>query len=179
MTANPLWATLWTLLAYVGGLSLISFGGINSVLPSIHTLAVHDAHWMTDRDFVTLYAIAQAAPGPNVLIVTLIGYRAAGLAGAVVATLAMCVPTSIVAFFVVRVWDRFREARWRRAVQAGLVPVTIGFLAAAVLVIVRGADVGITGGIITAATAAVAYATKLNPLWMFAVGGALGAVGLA
>ena len=179
MIETPLWSTLWTLLAHVGGLSLLSFGGINSVLPAIHTLAVRDARWITDRDFVTLYAIAQAAPGPNVLIVTLIGYRAAGVPGALVATLAMCVPTSIVAFFVVRVWDRFRETRWRRAVQGGLTPVTIGFLAAAVLVIVRGADVTVSGGIITIATAAVAYGTKLNPLWMFAVGGALGAVGLA
>ena len=94
---------------------------------------------MNDRAFANLYAIAQAAPGPNVLVITLIGYRAAGFAGALVATLALCLPTSVLAYFVVRVWDRFRDAHRRKAIQTGLVPVT-------------------------AITAFIAYRTRISPL---------------
>lgn len=115
--------TLWALAALVSPLSLIAFGGINTVLPAIHHQAVDVAQWMNDRDFANLYAIAQAAPGPNVLV----------------ATLALCLPTSVLAYFVVRVWDRFRDAHWRKAIQAGLVPVT-------------------------AITAFIAYRTRISPL---------------
>ena len=76
-------------------------------------------------------------PGPNVIVVTLIGYHVAGLAGALVATLAMCGPTCIFAFFVGALWERFKDARWRMIIQAGLVPVSLGLIAASALVIAR------------------------------------------
>jgi len=175
---HQLWATLVAIGLHIGGLGFIAFGGFNTVLPEIHRVAVEQYHWMTDRDFANLFAVAQASPGPNVLVITLIGFKAAGIPGAAVATLALTVPTSFLAYAVVRVWDRFRTAHWRKATQAGLLPLTIGFISASSFIIIRAADITITAYLVSAATIAVAVATKVNPLWMFLVGGALGGLGL-
>jgi chromate transporter len=172
-----LWETLAAIWLHIGALGFIAFGGFNTVLPEIHRLAVEQYHWMNDRDFANLFAVAQASPGPNVLVITLIGFKAAGIPGAAVATLALTVGTSVLAYGVVRVWDRFRAARWRRATQAGLVPLTVGFIAASGYVITRAADHSSLGFVISAATLAVAVVTRVNPLWMFLVGGVLGALG--
>ena len=119
-------SNLLTLAGYFALMSLFAVGGANAALPEMHRLAVDVMHWMTDRQFADLYAIAQVTPGPNVIVVTLIGYHVAGLAGALVATLAMCGPTCVFAFFVGQVWDRFKEARWRLIIQAALVPISLG-----------------------------------------------------
>ena len=95
---------------------------------------------MTDQQFADLFAISQASPGPNILIVTLVGYQVAGVAGALVTTAAMCGPPCLFVYFAGRVWNRFRHARWRILVQAGLVPVSIGLIAAAAMVLARAAD---------------------------------------
>jgi chromate transporter len=174
---DHLWATLAAIWLHIGGLGFIAFGGFNTVLPEIHRIAVDQYHWMNDRDFANLFAVAQASPGPNVLVITLIGFKAAGVPGAVVATLALTVGTSVLAYAVVRIWDRFRKARWRRATQAGLVPLTVGFVAASGYIIARAADHSVLALVISAVTLAVAVATRVNPLWMFLVGGLLGALG--
>jgi chromate transporter len=134
-------------------------------------------HWMSDRQFADMFAIAQLSPGPNVIIVTLIGYHVAGLAGAAVATVAMCGPTCVVAFFIARVWDRFKDARWRMAIQAGLVPVSLGLIAASAFVLARAADHNLYAAVLNAITAIVALATRINPLWVFLSGGVLGLSG--
>ena len=139
----------------------------------MHRIAVDVMHWMSDRQFADMFAIAQLSPGPNVIIVTLIGYHVAGLAGAAVATVAMCGPTCVLAFLVARVWDRFKEARWRVAVQAGLVPVSLGLIAASAFVLARAADNNIYAAALTAVTVAVVSFTRINPLWLFAAGGIL------
>jgi len=168
---------LLTLAGYFALLSLFAVGGANAAIPEMHRVAVDVMHWMSDGQFADMFAISQLSPGPNVIIVTLIGYHVAGLAGASVATAAMCGPTCVMAFFVARFWDRFKDARWRIAVQAGLVPVSLGLIAASAFVVARAADHNVMAGLITAATAAVAFATRINPLWLFAAGGLLGLSG--
>ena len=106
----------------------------------MHRQTVEISQWLTDRQFSELFAIAQAAPGPNVMFVALLGHFIAGVPGAIVTTVAMCGPTCFLAYGVSRVFDRFRAARWRIAIQAGLVPVTIGLIAASALIIARAAD---------------------------------------
>jgi chromate transporter len=101
----------------------------------------------------------------------------AGFSGAGVATVGMCGPSCLLAFFVARVWDRFKDAHWRIAIQAGLVPVSLGLIAASAFVLARASDNNIYAGIITALTAAVAFATRINPLWVFAAAGVLGLSG--
>jgi len=165
------------LFGYFALLSLFAVGGANAAIPEMHRISVEMMHWMTDRQFADSFAIAQVSPGPNVIIVTLIGYHVAGLTGAAVATIGMCGPTCLLAFFVARTWDRFKEARWRIAIQAGLVPVSLGLIAASAFVLARTADHNIYAGAITAVTAAVAFATRVNPLWIFVAGGLLGLTG--
>src|SRR3979490_1809838 len=96
--ANPIWTLAWTF----GLMSLFAVGGANSAVPEMHRVAVDVQHWMTDKQFADIFAISQLSPGPNVLIVTLIGYSVAGGAGALVATLAMCGPTAILAYYASR-----------------------------------------------------------------------------
>ncbi|MGE0724900.1 MAG: chromate transporter, partial [Alphaproteobacteria bacterium] len=152
--------TLLTIAAHFALVSLLAFGGGNTVLPEMHRQAVEVSGWITDRQFTDLFAIAQASPGPNILIVTLIGWQAAGAPGALVATVAVCLPACALTYVVSQAWDRFRGARWRTAVQAGLAPVTCGLVAAGALVVVDAADTSWTAGAITAATAAIAWGTR-------------------
>jgi chromate transporter len=168
---------LLTLAGYFALMSLFAIGGANGALPEMHRLAVEVKGWMTDRQFADMFAIAQVTPGPNVIIVTLIGYHVAGLAGAVVTTVAMCGPACAFALFVSRLWERFRDAPWRVAIQAGLVPVSIGLLAASALIVVYAASTSWISVAVTAVAAAVTYKLSLNPLWIFAAAALLGLVG--
>jgi chromate transporter len=112
------------------------------------------------------------------MIVSLVGYHVAGVLGAVVAMISMCGPTAMLACFLIRAWDRFRAARWRVAVQAALVPISVGLVGATGVILTGIADHNAMAVAITVATAAVAYWTKWNPLWLFAVASLLGLAGL-
>jgi chromate transporter len=169
---------IWSLVSTFGLMSLFAVGGANAAIPEMQRIAVDVHHWMSDRQFADIYAISQLSPGPNVLIVTLIGYAVAGFGGALAATLAMCVPTAALAYFVSRLLRRSTQSPWPSIIQASLVPLSIGLMAASALIVAKAADQNITGVILTLAVAAVAFATRLNPLWLLLAGGVLGAVGL-
>jgi chromate transporter len=168
---------LLTLLGYFALMSLFALGGANGAIPEMHRLVVDTRGWMTDRQFADMFALSQVTPGPNVIIVTLIGYHVAGIAGAVVATLSMCGPACAFALFVGRLWDRFKHARWRIAVQAGLVPISIGLAAASALIVVQAASTSWVSVALTFVAAAVSYRLSLNPLWIFAGAALLGLAG--
>ncbi|MEW6148873.1 MAG: chromate transporter, partial [Pseudomonadota bacterium] len=123
-------SSIWSLISTFGLMSLFAVGGAAAAVPEMHRIAVEVNHWMTDRQFTDAYAIAQLSPGPNVLIVTLIGYAVAGIPGALAATLAMCLPTALLAYYVSRLLNRPRESRWPGVIQAALVPLSIGLMAA-------------------------------------------------
>jgi chromate transporter len=169
---------LWSLFSLFVVLSLFSVGGANAAIPEIHRVAVNVMGWMSNSQFADMFAIAQMSPGPNVIIVALIGFHVAGLAGAGVAIVAMCGPTCVLAFLVARTWDRFKDARWRIALQTGLVPVSLGLIGASAFVLAHAADHNVYAFLITATTATVAFATRLNPLWVFLAAGGLGFAGL-
>ncbi len=160
-------------------LSLVAIGGANSVVPEMHRIAVDVQHWMTDRQFAELFALANAAPGPNVLMVCLIGFQAAGLAGAVVATLAMCGPSSLLTYFVVRRWEKNSNTRVKKIIQRGLAPVTIGLIAATAFLLTRAAIHDWLGLMLGAATFAVMAWTRYSPLWLFGVATGLGLLGIS
>jgi chromate transporter len=170
--------TLLTLAGYFALLSLFAIGGANAALPEMHRLAVEVEHWMSEREFADMFAIAQVTPGPNVIVVTLIGYHVAGVLGALVATVAMCGPTCLFAFFVGLAWDQFKDAPWRIAIQAALVPISIGLIGASAVVVTRAAAQGWGSLIIAAVTAVITYSMRLNPLWIFAASALLGLAGL-
>lgn len=160
-------------------LSLVAAGGMTSVLPEIHRVVVDVHHWMTDAEFTDLFALSQVAPGPNALFITLIGWQVAGIPGALVATAAMCAPSCTMSYLVARVWQRAGAAPWRRAVEAGLAPITIGLILSTGYLLARGADRSWPAAAITVVTAAFVLSTRVNPLWLFALGGLLGLLRVA
>jgi chromate transporter len=171
---HPILTLAWTF----GVMSLFAVGGANSAIPEMHRVAVDVHHWLTDKQFADVFAIAQLSPGPNVLIVTLIGYAVAGIGGALVATLAMCVPTAVLAFFVSRFLRRSSHSRWPAILQAALVPLSIGLMGASGLILALAADRSWAAASVTAGAALLASSTRLNPLWLLAAGGFLGFSGL-
>lgn len=160
-------------------LSSISFGGFPTVLPDVRDFVVGANGWMTDRDFGNVFAIAQAIPGPNmILMMGLVGWKAAGLPGALAAAVATFAPPCTLYFAAFRIWDRFREARWQRSVRAGLAPVTVGLIVASGVVMARTVDTSWAAAALTAGAAMAMLTTRLSPLWLLAAGGACGGLGL-
>lgn len=170
-------AAIWTLAVTFAVLSFFAIGGVNTLLPEMHRQTVEVHGWIASQRFADLFAIAQGAPGPNLVIVTLIGWEVARLPGAAVATLAILAPTSVLTYVVSHLWQRFRFARWRIAIQSGLVPITIGLVAAAAFVVARAADRSILAALVTLGAAAAFYFTRIHPLLLLAIGAALGALG--
>ena len=159
-------------------MSLLALGGANAVVPEIHRQAVDLRGWMNERQFADIFAISQAAPGPNVMIVTLVGYHVAGIWGAIVTTLAMCGPTAVLAAYLSRTWDRFRHKPWRVAVQAGLVPISVGLVSSSAVVLTGVALHNTAALLVAAATAGMAYFTRWNPLWLIGIAGLAGFTGV-
>ncbi len=160
-----------------GQLSLLALGGGPTIVPEMQRQIVEVHGWMTAQEFAALFALAQAAPGPNMLVATLVGLHVAGVAGALVATLGLVTPSTILLLFALTVWERFRDAPWRRAVQAGLVPATVGLFVAAALVIARAADPTWALGALTVGVAGLSVWTTIHPLWLLGAGAALGVIG--
>ena len=167
-----------TLAAHFAVLSLLAVGGTNAIAPEMHRQVVEVSHWMSDRQFAQLFAVAQSAPGPNLIIAPVIGWRVAGGWGAVTATLAMCIPSSILAYVVSGLWRRIHDRPWRVWVQSGIAPVVIGLIGASGFLLAKGADADWRGAAVTAASAALIWRTKLNPLWMLGCAAILGVVGV-
>ncbi len=174
---NPEGNPLLTLATTFGLMSLFAVGGANSAVPEMHRVAVDVHHWLTDKQFADVFAISQLSPGPNVLIVTLIGYAVAGLGGALAATLAMCLPTALLAYGVSRFLGRSSHSRWPAIIQAALVPLSIGLMAASGLVLGQASDRTWVAAAVTIAAAVLASLTRLNPLWLLLAGGILGFAG--
>ncbi len=170
------WAAVgWLALVYAQ-MSLLAVGGVSSVLPEMHRLVVDQHHWMGGPEFAALFALAQAAPGPNMLVSTLVGWRVAGLPGAVAATLGMIGPSSLLTWFTASAWHRFRERPWRRRVQAGIVPVTVGAVMAGAALLAASTSVDAPTSGITLAVAAGIMATRVHPVLLLAGGAAAGVV---
>ncbi len=161
-------------------LSFVAFGGATALLPEMHRVVVENHHWLDDATFTHLYAIAQAAPGPNVLVVTLIGWKVAGLAGALAATLAMCLPMSVVIYLLIDRWQGFAGKRWQQAVSLGVAPLAVGLIFSGATLIATSAGLSVAGwGLVGAVAVANLRLRNLHPLWLIVAGAALGLAGLA
>jgi chromate transporter len=169
---------LVTLAVQFAIMSLLALGGANAVVPEMHRQAVELRSWMSEREFTDMFAMSQAAPGPNVMLVTLIGYHVAGFAGAVVCTFAMCGPTAVLAHFLGRAWDRFKDAPWRAVVQSGLTPISVGLVGASAIVLTHASVHSWLAIVITVATAVTAFSTRWSPLWLIGIAGLAGLTGL-
>ncbi|MDE2514799.1 MAG: chromate transporter [Rhodospirillales bacterium] len=159
-------------------LSLLAFGGGNSILPEMQRQVVDVHHWMSARHFAALYALAQAAPGPNMLVVALIGWSVAGLLGALTATIALCAPSSLLTFVIAGMWHRVRGAPWRDRIQRGLVPVTVGLVMAGAALLVRTTTTDWRAALLTGCATWLFLRSRLHPLWVLAGAAVLGASGI-
>jgi len=166
MTGNPLWA----IVAAFAPFSLLMFGGANAIIPEIHRQAVEVRSWLSDDEFATLFAVAQAAPGPNIRIVSLIGWHVAGIPGLLAATIAINVPHCLLTFGIGRAVAAVGDAPWSRVIKDVLVPVPVGLIVASGVVKGRAADHALLAVCISAATAAFIVFTNRNPMWMLCAG---------
>ena len=160
-------------------LSLVAIGGINAILPEIHRVVVDVEGWMTSGEFVDLFALAQLAPGPNAMIVALIGWKVAGIAGAIVATIAACGPSSVACYIAWHWADRLRDSPWRAIVSRALAPIAIGLILASGYTLARGADRSPGALALTLIATALLAWTRVNPVWVLLGAAAIGLGGFA
>jgi chromate transporter len=167
-------ALFWQLVLGFGAISLVSVGGGIAVLPEMHRLVVEVHGWMDSGDFARRFALAQAAPGPNVLVVGLFGWHVGGVPGMLTAVLAMTLPTSLLAFGFSRLRARLAGRLWLKTIERGLVPIAVGLIAASGLILARGTAEWWLPVAITAGSTLFVWRTDHSPLWVLGAGAVLG-----
>ena len=151
--------------------SLAAIGGGPSIFGPLQHETVDVRHWLSARDFIDLFAVARAAPGPATMIAALIGWRVAGLVGALVGTISIFLPSSLLCFGVAKVWNAYRGRLWHSALEDGLAPVAAGLVFAGAVNIFQIANAGLVGaGVALAAMLALAIWPKLHPFLPLAAG---------
>lgn len=169
-------ADMLQLFGHVLLLSLLAIGGAIVVAPDLHRVMVTQMGLLTDAQFNASIALAQAAPGPNVLFVAVMGYQAAGLLGAAVMLTGFMLPSTTLAFAAARWGDARRDWRPVQAFKAGMAPIVIALLFATGWIIsAETPDARLIALTITAAL--LVWRTRIHLLWLIAAGGALGALG--
>jgi len=170
---------LFTLFWVFALLGILAIGGGTAVLPEMQHMTVHEFHWVTDKQFRDIYSIGQVAPGPNMLMVMLIGYRLAGALGALVVGVAFFLPDCILTLFANRLWVHFAASPWRKAVQRGMAPIAIGLMMAGTYAIgrlaVKSYNTGVELNWVALAIALTVFGLLLwrhvNPALVIIVGG--------
>jgi chromate transporter len=177
--ASPQAAQLGGLFVHFLMLSLLAIGGAISTAPDMHRYLVVEQGWLSDAQFTSSIALAQAAPGPNVTFVAVLGYNVAGLPGAAATLLGIMLPSTTLAFGAMR-WARDRrDSLIVRAFVAGMAPLTIGLIVATGWLLAEPAAGHAGALVLVVVTALIAWKPKLGPIWLVAVGAVLGGLGLA
>jgi chromate transporter len=165
------WQLLWALIGVFFPLSFVTIGGGLSIVSGVEHESVVVHHWVTPSEFLDLFAVSRATPGPSSLFVALIGYQVDGAAGAVCAALALFLPTSVIMVLVARFWRRYQGAKWLSAVEQGLGPIAAGLVLAATLSILRVAEGGALAWIVAVAAFGALRWLHANPFILLIGGG--------
>lgn len=165
-------SVLLALLAVFAPLSFTTIGGGQSVVSEIHRQTVLQYHWLDEEGFVTLFALSRLAPGPGSLLVTLIGWVVGGWQGAVVASVAIFLPSSLLLYGLAQLWARNRGAHWQRAIERGLAPIAAGLILAAALTLVQAAEGGPYAWVVAGLSTLVLSTTKISPFLLLGIGAA-------
>jgi chromate transporter len=152
-------------------LGLLAVGGGTAVLPEMQHMTVHHFHWLTDNDFRDIYSIGQVAPGPNMTMVILIGYKLSGALGALAVGLAFFLPDCILTLITHRLWNRVKDSPWRTAVQHGMAPVAIGLMVSGTYAVARLSIHNITSLLIAAVVFVLLVWRHVNPALIVLAGG--------
>jgi chromate transporter len=159
-----------------GTLSVLGFGGGRGIFPQMRLDVVEHYHWLTAEQFANFYAIGKLVPGPATIMVVLIGFGIAGIAGAALAAVAMFLPSSILMFGFARVWDRSEGAPIHTILAKGFAPVIVGLVWASIAVIGRGAVNQPVGYAIVGTVALLSLRTALPGPVLILCAGVLGAI---
>ncbi|MEN5172876.1 chromate transporter [Acinetobacter higginsii] len=165
---------LITLAVVFTQLSLLAFGGGNAILPEMQHQVVTVHQWMSAEQFSSLFAMAQAAPGPNMMIVPLVGWHVAGPAGLLVTSLAKFGPSSIITIYALKFWERFKANPLRARFEKALKPITVGLVLVSAWLIADASAQNLLLVIIVILTAILGMFKKIHPLWVMAAGAGLG-----
>ena len=180
------WQDWWELFSHFMQLSLMAIGGAITTTPDIHRYLVDEQAWLTDAQFNSAIAIAQAAPGPNVLFIALMGWNvglvAHGWMGALAAMagafMGILLPSSLLTFAITR-WMRSNHKRLGvQAFKAGLVPVTLALLVSTAYILTSANDKPADWPfwVLSVLAALVVWRTKVHLLWLLALGAIVGAL---
>jgi len=159
-------------------LSLMAIGGVSAILPDMQRYVVEANHWLSGTQFADIYAIGQAAPGPNMMFVTLLGWQLSGWAGAIVATLAIIFPPIMLTLVITHLHANNPDAPLGRAIRSGLGPIAIGLTLSSGWILAQSADQNWRTALLTALTIGLMLRTKLNPVWLIAAGAIAGISGI-
>jgi chromate transporter len=159
-------------------LAFIAVGGAPSVLPEMHRYVVDVHAWLTSTQFAELYALAQVAPGPNVMYIPLMGWRIAGWAGAAATTIPFVMPSLTLTLLVAHLHARNPKAALGAAIRRGLTPITIGLIFASGWILLPAVNNDWRGYVLTVLTVVMVMRNALNPIWLLAAGAAAGLSGL-
>jgi chromate transporter len=155
-------------------LSLLAVGGLNSVIPDMQRYVVEQNGWLTARQFGEIYALSQATPGPNVMVVTMLGAIIAGWTGALAVTIGLFLPGAIATSVMIHLNTRNPDTIFALAVRRGLAPVAIGLMLSTVWVMLVTLSGELQGVAVACITALVCMRTRLNPLWLIGAGAVIG-----
>ena len=163
-------------------LSILAFGGGTAVLPQMKHEAVVQHQWVSADQFADIYSLGQLAPGPNMNMVTVIGYKVAGISGAILVLVAFYLPSCTLVFAVSKVWDHFEGSPWRDAVQRGMAPITVGLMLSGVYAIGRTATFNLdhstrhnlTTVAISLLVTLILLRRHINPALLILAGGGVG-----
>ena len=159
-------------------LSLVAVGGANTIIPELNRQTVGTHGWVTAEEFAAIYAIAQMAPGPNAMVVSLIGWHIAGWMGAVVAGIAVVAPSSLLAYVVYRLGRRESVKPWLVRIQRGLAPLAVGLMVASGFIVAQGVNATVASIAVTVISLAVFSRTTLHPVPVMAAGAIIAIAGL-
>jgi len=173
---------LITLINVFALLSILAVGGGTAVLPQMKHEVVAQHGWLSANQFADIYALGQLAPGPNMNMVTVIGYRVGGIPGAILVLVAFYLPSCTLVFAVSKIWDHFEGSPWRDAVQRGMVPITVGLMLSGVYAIGRTATFNLehssrhnlTTIAITLVVTLILLRRHINPALLILAGGVVG-----
>lgn len=165
---------LLTLALVFTQLSLLAFGGGNAILPEMQHQVVTVHHWMTAEQFSSLFAMTQAAPGPNMMIVPLVGWQVAGVSGLLVTSIAKFAPSSVITIYVLKFWQHFKHHPLRARFEKALKPITVSLVLVSAWLIADASAQNIFLIMIVILTAILGLFKKLHPLWIMALGAGLG-----
>jgi chromate transporter len=168
--------TAWRIVKTFGMLSLLGFGGGKGIFPQMREEVVHRYHWLTPAQFAQYYTIGKLVPGPTTIMSVLVGFSVARIPGAVLAALAMFLPSSVLMFVAVKLWQRAKDSPVRDAIGQGLAPAIVGLTWASAWVIGRGVVGSWQAVALLTAVAALSLRTNIPSVALILGAGLVGAL---